>query len=110
MNFFPAADLKTHGKGALSSIPPEAETVGVRPDQITFVAPTGPAITLEATLELIEPVGGESHLHMRLVGSGQLVVVEIAGHTDIHEGEQRTLYLATVGMHCFNGATGLRVD
>jgi sn-glycerol 3-phosphate transport system ATP-binding protein len=109
MNFFPADYLREKGQGALDGLPDAAEVVGVRPDSVSLYAMTDPSIRLEATLELVEPVGGESHLHMRLDG-GQLIVVEAHGRPQIGEGEKRTLHLPIAATHCFTKDTGLRVN
>jgi sn-glycerol 3-phosphate transport system ATP-binding protein len=109
MNFFPVGYLREHGKGALDGVPAAAATVGVRPDAISLEPVTVPAIAIGAMLELIEPVGGESHLHMRLDGSNQLVVIEAHGRPAIGEGEKRTLQLPVAALHCFD-AEGRRVN
>ena len=58
--------------------------------------------------ELTEPVGGESHLHMRL-NSGQLVVLEVHGRPSVAEGETRALHLPISSLHCF-AADGRRAN
>ncbi len=109
MNFFPIAYLREKGQGALDRIPAGAELVGVRPDSVSLYAMTEPSIKLEATLELVEPVGGESHLHMRLE-NGQLAVVEAHGRPEIAEGEKRTLHLPIAALHCFTKDSGQRIN
>jgi sn-glycerol 3-phosphate transport system ATP-binding protein len=101
MNFFPVGFLREKGQGALDQLPAGARTVGIRPDSLSLYAVADPSIRLEGTLELVEPVGGESHLHMRLE-SGQLVVVEAHGRPDIAEGQKRTLHLPIAALHCFD--------
>ncbi|HHY48283.1 MAG TPA: sn-glycerol-3-phosphate ABC transporter ATP-binding protein UgpC [Alphaproteobacteria bacterium] len=110
MNFFPLDLLREHGSGAFAALPPGADLVGVRPDGVALAAPAGPAIAIEGTLELVEPVGGESHLHLRLAGSGQLVVVEVPGRPDLAEGQPHRLHLPVPAMHCFKSESGLRVN
>jgi sn-glycerol 3-phosphate transport system ATP-binding protein len=109
MNFFPVAYLRERGKGALDGILAGAVTVGVRPDAIGLDPVGAAAITLGAMLELVEPVGGESHLHVRLEGSNQLAVIEIHGRPQIAEGGKCTLHLPVSALHCFN-AEGGRVN
>jgi sn-glycerol 3-phosphate transport system ATP-binding protein len=108
MNFLSIGYLREKGQGALDQLPAGTHTAGIRPDAMSLYAVTDPAVRLEGMLELVEPVGGESHLHMRLEGSGQLVVVEAHGRPDIAEGQKRTLHLPIAALHCFDEA-GRRV-
>lgn len=110
MNFLEMAYLREHGGGDLGSVPGDADIVGVRPDALTLERPTGPSIEIKAILELLEPVGGESHLHMRLDGSSQLIVVEVHGRPNIAEGASQSLYADAGQFHCFNKESGRRVN
>jgi sn-glycerol 3-phosphate transport system ATP-binding protein len=109
MNFFSVGYLRERGQGDIEAIPAGAQVVGVRPDALSLYAMKEPSIRLEAQLELVEPVGGESHLHMRL-DNDQLAVVEAHGRPQIAEGEKRTLHLPVAALHCFNEETGRRVN
>jgi sn-glycerol 3-phosphate transport system ATP-binding protein len=110
MNFLPVGFLREQGQSGLDGVPAAATVVGIRPDSIALAEPAGrPAARLQATLELVEPVGGESHLHMRL-GSGQLIVVEASGRPSVAEGEAMDIYLPTDSFHAFNAESGQRVN
>jgi sn-glycerol 3-phosphate transport system ATP-binding protein len=108
MNFIPVSYLRERGQ-ATDGIPSGADIVGIRPDSFSLAAPAEPSVALEATLELIEPVGGESHLHMRLPGSDQLLVVEEHGRPALAEGAPHTIHAPVSSFHCFAQETGRRV-
>jgi sn-glycerol 3-phosphate transport system ATP-binding protein len=96
-------------KGALA-LPDGTDLVGIRPDTIQLTVPEGPHLVLTATVELYEPIGGESHLHMRLDGSGQLIVAAVPARTAVTEGAKATLHVSMTDLHPFNRETGRRTD
>jgi sn-glycerol 3-phosphate transport system ATP-binding protein len=96
-------------KGSLS-LPEGTDLVGIRPDTIHLTPPEGPHLTLNATVELYEPIGGESHLHMRLHGSGQLIIAAVPARTAVTEGADALLYVSRADLHPFNKETGRRTD
>ena len=97
-------------KGGAFELPADTDLVGIRPDTIQLSEPDGPHITLDATVELYEPIGGESHLHMRLEGSGQLIVAAVPARTAVSEGATARLHVSTTDLHPFNKETGRRTD
>jgi sn-glycerol 3-phosphate transport system ATP-binding protein len=96
-------------KGELD-LPAGTDLVGIRPDTIHLTPPDGPHLALNATVELYEPIGGESHLHMRLEGSGQLIIAAVPARTAVTEGAQASLYVSVADLHPFNRETGRRTD
>jgi sn-glycerol 3-phosphate transport system ATP-binding protein len=108
MNFFDAGYLRDKAGAALSALAEDTDVIGVRPDSIALTAPQQPSIPLHGTIELIEPVGGESHLHMRLDGTDQLIVVEVPGRPDVAEGAAQMVHLSAGALHPFNRQSGLR--
>ena len=110
MNFLDVAFLREKAGGNLSGLPSGASMVGVRPDSISLDPLPEPSVELGATLELVEPVGGKSNLHMRLDGSNQLVVVETQGRQAFSEGESCPIHMPVAAFHCFDVQSGLRVD
>jgi sn-glycerol 3-phosphate transport system ATP-binding protein len=109
MNFFEMDFLREKAGDALPQLGNGVDVVGVRPDSILLQAPAEPAVSLAAVLELTEPVGGESHMHFRLEGSNQLIIVEAHGRPAIAEGAQHTLYLQPGALLGFNSESGLRI-
>ncbi|HEY0917725.1 sn-glycerol-3-phosphate ABC transporter ATP-binding protein UgpC [Devosia sp.] len=108
MNFFDMAYLREKAGGSIPALPEGTDVVGVRPDSIGIDATSEPAIPLAAVVELIEPVGGESHLHLRLDGSDQLITIEVTGRPDLADGAMVTAQLSAAALHPFNRASGRR--
>src|SRR5690606_36095349 len=107
MNLIEMAYLQSSGT---LTLPERTDLVGIRPDTIHLTPPEGPHITLSATVELYEPIGGETHLHMRLEGSGQLIVAAVPARTAATEGAKAALYVGMADLHPFNTETGGRTD
>jgi sn-glycerol 3-phosphate transport system ATP-binding protein len=95
-------------KSSLSPLPAGTDLIGVRPDRIGLARPEGPSVTLSATLELIEPVGGSCYLHLRLDGLPQLIVAEAQGRPALPEGAVVPLYFEAAAIHPFSRETGRR--
>ena len=92
------------------SLPQGTDIVGIRPDGLSLTRPQEPSLALSARAELIEPVGGESHLHVRLVAGGEPVILSVAGRPEIAEGAEITLYADPERIHPYNRETGQRTD
>jgi ABC-type sugar transport system ATPase subunit len=73
--------------------PQQAVTLGIRPQSITLATPqTPPAATLTATLDIIETLGWEAHLHCRLPsGQALLAVVTAADASALRPNSAITL-------------------
>ena len=109
MNLFEIDFLRAKIGDKLPALPAGTGVVGVRPDDIA-IEPKDGGIPLGSIVELIEPVGGESHLHLRLEGSDRIVVVEVHGRPAVQEGTALTVYLDPAAVHCFSADTGLRLE
>src|SRR5690606_3313862 len=108
MNLIPVDTLP--GNSALGALPAETDIVGIRPDAL-FLDPQGDnAIAVKGSVELLEPIGGESHLHVRLDSSGQSVVLSVPGRPHTDEGAAVTLHASLADIHPFNTQTGRRTD
>jgi sn-glycerol 3-phosphate transport system ATP-binding protein len=88
------------------SLPAGTDVVGFRPDRITLSGQDG--IALKGTVELIEPVGGESHLYVRADGFEQLMVLVLQGRPELTEGQKLDFILPYDALHGFNKETGRR--
>ncbi|MDP1730426.1 MAG: sn-glycerol-3-phosphate ABC transporter ATP-binding protein UgpC [Devosia sp.] len=108
MNFFDLEYLREKAGASLPTLSDDSDIIGIRPDSIVLADPQEPSIPLRGTVELIEPVGGESHLHLRLEGSDQLIIVETPGRPDAAEGTLLTAHLRARALHPFNRQSGLR--
>ncbi len=110
MNLVPIEVISgSQNVGALR-LPEATDIVGIRPDEMTLVEPSEPSVRLEATAELLEPIGGESHLHVRVGNSGHTVILSVPGRPNIAEAAQFPVYARLNAMHPFNSKTGKRTD
>jgi sn-glycerol 3-phosphate transport system ATP-binding protein len=110
MNLVPLEYLRD-GKHAMpATLPAETDIIGIRPDSMLLEAPADPATTITGTLELLEPAGGESHLYVRLEGSGQSVVARAQGRPNLTEGAPVSFYVRHADFHPFNQETRKRTD
>ncbi len=110
MNLIPASALAgADGFGEIH-LPSGTDVVGFRPDQLYLDRPEGAALSMPVVVELLEPIGGESHLHVRLAGSSQPIVLSVPGRPDIAEGATVTVFAHAADIHPFNSQTGFRTD
>jgi len=110
MNIFNVETLRSlPGVTLPASLPQKADVVGVRPDAILLEKPEGESFALKGTVELIEPVGGESHVYLRAENIDDIVILVVQGRAPFSEGESITLHLPARALHPFDNSTGLRV-
>ena len=108
MNLLPIAALQAIAGGTMPSLPTGTDIVGIRPDQV--VVGSGEGIALSGTVELIEPVGGESHLYVRVEGLDQTLILVQQGRANVGEADKVDFALPLAALHGFNKESGLRVD
>jgi len=110
MNLMPIEIVNgSNGANALG-LPVGTDIVGVRPDELSLVEPPEPSIRLDATAELLEPIGGESHLHVRLGESDHTAILSVPGRPDVAEAAKFPVYARVKEMHPFSRETGKRTD
>ncbi|KKB13367.1 glycerol-3-phosphate ABC transporter ATP-binding protein [Devosia geojensis] len=111
MNIFETATLRElPGVSLPASLPQGADVIGVRPDSIVLDQPAGAAIALKGTVELIEPVGGESHVYVRLAGIEQIVILVVQGRATFGETDEVAFYLPEAALHPFDKTSGRRIE
>ncbi|MCR6635971.1 sn-glycerol-3-phosphate import ATP-binding protein UgpC [Devosia sp.] len=109
MNLFKLDALsRAAGQDLAASLPAGTDIVGIRPDRIETGSGTG--LRLSGAVELIEPVGGESHLYVRVEGLDQVVIIVVEGRSRLSEGEVLDFVLPLDALHPFNTETGRRAD
>lgn len=108
MNLIPVSSVSNGD--SLGALPPNTDILGIRPDTMVLEKPSEPSVSFETSVELLEPIGGESHLHVRINAIGQSIVLSIPGRPEIDEGSSITAYAPVSGLHPFNAATGKRTD
>ncbi|MBX4924287.1 sn-glycerol-3-phosphate import ATP-binding protein UgpC [Rhizobium binae] len=99
-----------HASGGTLALPEGTDVVGLRPDALLVEKPVGPSIRLNAIVELLEPIGGESHLHVRLGEGQQTIVLTVQGRPDFAESARIDVFARIDQMHPFNSRTGRRTD
>ncbi|APO72025.1 sn-glycerol-3-phosphate ABC transporter ATP-binding protein UgpC 2 (plasmid) [Rhizobium gallicum] len=110
MNF---VDLKTNGTIAAEELTmsADADMIGIRPNAIRLGETTSPALRFKGNVELVETVGDENHVHLRLNDArNELIVASIAGDQRLSDGETVSCFALTDNLHFFNSATGRRVN
>ncbi|PDT36528.1 sn-glycerol-3-phosphate ABC transporter ATP-binding protein UgpC [Rhizobium sp. M10] len=110
MNLVPIDVFKTVGADRSLTLPEGTDIVGLRPDALLIEQPAEPSIRLSAIVELLEPIGGESHLHVRLGEGQQTIVLTVQGRPDFPETAQIDVFARIDQMHPFNSKTGRRTD
>ena len=110
MNLLALDYLQGQSSNGEIDLPAETDLVGIRPDELSLSPPQEPSVTLKAVVELLEPVGSESHLHVRLAGSNQLAIVRVPGRPDFAEASEISVYARIGDLHPYNRASGRRTD
>ncbi|HEY8578053.1 MAG TPA: sn-glycerol-3-phosphate import ATP-binding protein UgpC [Devosia sp.] len=108
MNLIPVDALAGATGFDLSRLPQDTDIVGLRADDLVIQPTHGDGIELDGVVELLEPIGGESHLHVAL--AGQTLILRVPGRPSLVEGAAIRLYAPTSAMHPFNSQTGRRTD
>jgi len=108
MNLLPIASLRAVAGGTMPNLSKGTDIVGIRPDQVVVGA--GEGIALSGMVELIEPVGGESHLYVRVEGIDQTLILVQQGRASVGEADRVDFVLPIGALHGFNKESGLRVD
>ncbi|MBB4193094.1 sn-glycerol 3-phosphate transport system ATP-binding protein [Rhizobium aethiopicum] len=110
MNLVPIEVLGAADARNVLALPDGTDIVGLRPDALLITKPSEPSVRLNAIVELLEPIGGESHLHVRLGEGQQTVVLTVQGRPDFAETAKIEIFARIDQMHPFNSKTGRRTD
>ena len=111
MNLMPMEQLRAiAGVAVPADLPAQTDIVGVRPDAVRLGKAGAGELGLTGIVELIEPVGGESHLYLRVDGLDQPVIVVAQGRSQAVEGTHLDLTLPRASLHPFHSASGRRLD
>jgi sn-glycerol 3-phosphate transport system ATP-binding protein len=108
MNLLPVEKLAGIVEGTLPTLAAGTDILGIRPDQV--VIGHGEGIALFGVVELIEPVGGESHLYVRVEGLDQTMILVQQGRASVAEGNRMQFVLPLPALHGFNSESGRRVE
>jgi multiple sugar transport system ATP-binding protein len=81
--------------------------VGIRPEEITIVGEGGRS-TVEAKIDVVEPVGSDTYLY--LDAGGTALVARTEPHIRLITGDKVRLLLHEERFHLFNKKDGTRID
>ncbi|MCR6673439.1 sn-glycerol-3-phosphate import ATP-binding protein UgpC [Devosia ginsengisoli] len=110
MNLLDVAALQAlPGVTLPDALPDGTDIVGIRPDAIILGTAAPGDILLSGTVELIEPVGGESHLYVRVAGLEQAMIIVAQGRSELVEAASLDFALPADALHPFSRATGKRL-
>jgi sn-glycerol 3-phosphate transport system ATP-binding protein len=110
MNLIDVDYFRENAVGSELRLPERTAVVGVRPDSFVLSKPAAPSVSLTATVELLEPVGSESHLHVRFDAMDQTSTIKVQGRPGFIEAARIPVYVALADMHPFDPQTGKRTD
>ncbi|MCC6007588.1 MAG: sn-glycerol-3-phosphate ABC transporter ATP-binding protein UgpC [Rhodobacteraceae bacterium] len=110
MNMLPASLLRANGNAdALSGLPGNADLVGLRPEDIGLDAVAPGGVRLQARLDLLEPAGAETHLHVRLIDGKTRMTVRLSHVPGLTEGADLVLHAPAAALHPFEAESGHRL-
>lgn len=107
MNLIPVSSVSN--AAAMGTLPEKTDILGIRPDVLSLSETEEPSVSFEAVVELFEPVGGESHLHLQLA-TGQTIVMSVQGRPLMAEGSAIRIFAPSKSLHPFNSESGKRTD
>lgn len=109
MNFI---DLRSTDQIATEglAISASADVLGFRPNAVRIGKTAEPALRYKGKIELIETVGDENHVHIRIAGAENLIVASMAASQPICEGQAVSCFVSAENLHLFTSATGHRVN
>jgi ABC-type sugar transport system ATPase subunit len=109
MNFFPATAQNGRAVGNGIDVPlpplertPEKLLIGVRPSALQL---SGAAGTLRGIVEVVEPVGGESYVHLQVGGRHTVAQIDSRAALGLPPGKELTFGVADGELHVFDAAT-----
>ncbi|WEK02877.1 MAG: sn-glycerol-3-phosphate import ATP-binding protein UgpC [Candidatus Devosia phytovorans] len=108
MNLLDVEELEALGV-VPAKLPAGTNIMGVRPDAVQLRAAQPGDLALTGTLELIEPVGGESHLYVRVQGLKREFILVVQGRPDMVEAARIDFVVPAAALHPFNRETGKRL-
>jgi sn-glycerol 3-phosphate transport system ATP-binding protein len=108
MNLIPLDQLRAAAGTLPEQLPTGADIIGIRPDALRLGP--GEGITLTGVVELIEPVGGESHLYVRLDPLAEPLILVTHGRATVSEAQTITCHIPLSAIHPFNSQSGKRVE
>ncbi|GAA0606868.1 sn-glycerol-3-phosphate ABC transporter ATP-binding protein UgpC [Paenochrobactrum glaciei] len=113
MNLMPVTQVASLvGINLPANLSKQVDIIGFRPDQIAMSdgTQTSDALQLSGMVELIEQVGGESHIYVRIDGLDKPLVTVLQGRPALNEGDILRFKVPYANLHYFNLLSGCRID
>ncbi|MCK6527324.1 sn-glycerol-3-phosphate ABC transporter ATP-binding protein UgpC [Myxococcota bacterium] len=117
MNFLPATATGTAlaGRGfvvetLVNSIPSgHGVHVGARPHDLVLGKGEGPGLMARGRLDVVEPLGWEAHLHVRIGEEAVVARVEAREAATLRPGDELSLFAPLSSVHLFDAGSGARI-
>jgi multiple sugar transport system ATP-binding protein len=92
--------------GQLDSVIGQKVIAGIRPEHLMLKngAPAAPGSTLKLPVDLVEPLGSETLLHLRAPG-GESIVARVEPYAKVRVGDSVELIVENEHIHAFNAET-----
>lgn len=85
--------------------------LGIRPEDVALADEgTRPDCTLEAVVELVEPLGPDTVVHSRPVGCEGELIVRLPAASRVREGDRLRLAVDPLKLHLFSEEDGRRIS
>ncbi|AGS24547.1 sn-glycerol-3-phosphate ABC transporter ATP-binding protein UgpC [Rhizobium etli] len=110
MNFIERGRLSAGEITIPATVPDKTDIIGIRPESICLANTDCPALALTGTVELVEAVGGETHIYVRVPKLDQVLTIALRQRAVPGEGETVELALPEADLHPFNASSGLRTQ
>ena len=92
------------------ALPRDTDLLGIRPSAINLGDGAAHDLRFDANVELIETVGDENNVHLRIDGSDKRIVASVSTDRRLQEGDRTSCHVRRDGLHPFNRTTGRRTD
>ncbi|MBX5231450.1 sn-glycerol-3-phosphate ABC transporter ATP-binding protein UgpC [Rhizobium sp. NLR4a] len=92
------------------ALPKDTDLVGVRPGSINLRVGSAHDLRFDAYVELIETVGDENNVHLRIDDSRKHIVASVPSDRRLQEHDRISCHVRMEGLHPFSKSTGRRTD
>jgi len=111
MNLLDVTALQSLSANSLrDNLPTGTDIVGIRPDAVIMGTGGAGDIALSGTVEMVEPVGGESHLYVRVAGLKDAFIIVAHGRSALLEAGNVDFAIPVAALHPFSRETGKRLQ
>jgi sn-glycerol 3-phosphate transport system ATP-binding protein len=91
-------------------LPRDTDLIGIRPGAVDLGAGSARDLQFDAHVELIETIGDENNVHLRIDGSDRRIVASVSTDQRMQDGDRISCHVRRDDLHPFNRTTGRRTD